>query len=274
MNRLKRAMLVLAGLVGGLIAVIWIGLQVKPASLPAYPEQSPDLNERFDLPDGLPAPVARYYTAIAHGRLPVVTAAVMSGRGKLRLNGITFPARMRFTHDAGHGYRHYIELTLFGFPIFKVNEHFLNGRARMELPVGVIENEPKVDSAANLALWAEAMLFPTIFLTDDRVRWEAVDDTTAVLVVPGIGEEERITVTFDPGTGLLRTMEAPRYKGTADVKVAWRGEAAQWQPVHGVLTPMEMAVTWLDEGTPWLVATIDELILNVDVTHYIRASGP
>ena len=66
------------------------------------------------------------------------------GRGRLRLpskGGISFPARFRFTHHAGQGYRHYIEATMFGYPVMKINEYYLDGNARMELPVGVIENE-------------------------------------------------------------------------------------------------------------------------------------
>ena len=51
----------------------------------------------------------------------------------------------------------YIEATIFGYPVMKVNEWYLDSKARMELPVGVIENEPKIDMAANLALWGESV---------------------------------------------------------------------------------------------------------------------
>ncbi len=37
---------------------------------------------------------------------------------------------------AGHGYRHYIEATVFGYPVMKVNEYYFDGKARMELPEG------------------------------------------------------------------------------------------------------------------------------------------
>ena len=39
--------------------------------------------------------------------------------------GIAFPARFRFIHEAGRGYRHYIEATVFGLPLMKVNERYL-----------------------------------------------------------------------------------------------------------------------------------------------------
>ena len=38
---------------------------------------------------------------------------------------------------------------MFGIPAMKVNEWYLDGHSRLELPFGVVENEPKVDMAAN-----------------------------------------------------------------------------------------------------------------------------
>ena len=36
-------------------------------------------------------------------------------------------ARWRFTYQAGEGSRHYIEATVFGQPVMKVNEYYLTG---------------------------------------------------------------------------------------------------------------------------------------------------
>jgi membrane protease YdiL (CAAX protease family) len=94
------------------------------------------------LPGGLPAPVERFYRQIYGENVPVITSAVITTRAKLRLpskGGITFPARFRFTHDAGKGYRHYIEATFFGLPLMRVNEHYLDGKSRLETPFGVGE---------------------------------------------------------------------------------------------------------------------------------------
>lgn len=152
---------VLAILVGiALLSVL--ALSIKPHPFPRYPQRSPAL-KTIDLPAHLPAPVNRYYET-------VIESAVVTGRARLRFMGIPLQGRFRFTHKAGQGYRHYIEATLFGIPIMKVSETYLDGRARLELPFGVVENEPKVDSAANLGLWAESIWLPSIWVTDPQVR--------------------------------------------------------------------------------------------------------
>jgi hypothetical protein len=262
------------GLILILAFLAWLGLRVKPSPFSPYPEQTPSLST-VELPADLPAPVSRFYQTILGDWIPVVESAVITGRGSLRFRGITFPARLRFTHHAGQGYRHYIEATIFGFPLMKVNEYYLDGKARMELPAGVIENEPKVNQATNIGLWGESMWLSPIFVTDPLVRWEPMDDTTARLVVPFGEEEDNFTVTFHAETGLIQSMEALRYREAADeAKIPWLLEALEWETFHGVRIPSLSSVTWEDEGTPWLIIELEEVVFNVDIEEYIRAKGP
>ena len=273
MNLVIKTAMVFVGVLSALAGIGWLGLQVRPGPFPAYPQRTPAL-ETVELPEDLPAPVARYYRAVVGDRPPIIESAVVTGRGRLRVKGITFPARFRFTHVAGRGYRHYIEATFFGYPVMRVNEWYLDGQARMELPFGAIENEPKIDAAANLSLWGETVWLPSILITDPRVRWEALDDTTARLVVPYGEGKDTFTVTFDPETGLIRAMEALRYReATDEVRTPWRNEPLDWREFHGIAVPSPAATTWLDEGTPWAVWTVEEIVYNADVSEYIRASG-
>ena len=129
-----RVLLVIVLLLGACVAAFAVGLRMVPGPLPPFTSGEPEL-ETVPLPADLPAPVDRWYRELYGERVPVIPSAVISGRATLRLMGLTFNGRFRFIHDAGAGYRHYLDATLFGLPLMRVNEWFLGGRARLELPM-------------------------------------------------------------------------------------------------------------------------------------------
>ncbi len=263
----------LIGIVFLIIAIVRLGVLIQPKSLSPF-RYDRSVIETRPLPDGLPAPVARFFRKVYGDRVPLIDSAVISGKAVLRIKGITLPGRYRFIHIAGQGYRHYIEATFFGIPVMKVNEHFLDGRARLELPFGVFEGE-QVDQAANLGLWAESMWLPAILINDPRARWEPVDDETALLNVPFEDDYQQLLVRFDPDTGLLRSMEAMRFRDAeGGEKIRWVTEATRWAELDGYLIPDVGEATWVDEGTPWAVFTIEELVYNAGVQTAIRTQGP
>lgn len=255
------------------VLAVVIGLQVMPSAFPRYPERTPEM-AYIELPDDLPAPVRRYYLAAIGEKIPVIHSMVLTGKAKLRINGLLLPGRMRFTHDAGKGYRHYIEITFWGYPIMRVNERYVDAKGVMELPFGTFEG-PKINQGANLAVWGESIWLPSIFVTDPRVRWEGVDEHHARLIVPFGDEEEVFNVTFDPSTGLLHQLDALRWKGAETTeKTRWILDIGGWQTYHGVKIPSPSSVTWADDGQPWSYWYIEDVVYNVDVQNYIRAKGP
>lgn len=250
------------------------GLRVQPAPFPAYTAASAYPDETVPIPAGLPAPVERYYRlTYPDGRLPVYHSAVISGRGTLRVMGITFPSRYRFVHRSGYDYRHYFELTFYGYPILKVNERFIDGHARMELPFGVTKNDPLVDGAANQGLWAEMSIYPAYFLTDGRARWEAVDEVTARLHVPWRDGDQVFTVHFDPQSGRMLRMETLRNRDAKSDQILWTAGNITVPERNGQPAKVLQTATWADEGTPWLIMENQEIVFNSDVSNYIQQRG-
>ncbi len=259
------------GILALLIVVLWLGLRVPPRPFAAFPQSGPT-PQTAPLPDGLPAPVERYFRQIYGDRVPVIKSAVITGRAAMSpVGGVTVPARFRFVHDVGKGYRHYFELTWFGLKLGVGNEHYLDGKSRLELPMGLSDEGPNVDQAANLSMWAEYVWLPAALLTTPGVRWQAVDDDTALLVVPFGASEQTFVTRFDPATGRLTTLESMRYKDSkSTTKTLWLNESKNWQIVSGVEIPTAGAVTWFDQGKPWAVFTVEDVVYNVDVQDSIR----
>lgn len=272
-RRWPRLLRYVIGLLVCTVTLGWLGLRVEPS-----PFDTPNLAEGevafVPLPADLPAPVERFYRALYGDSVPIVDTVVISGRGTMRISGVTLPARFRFSHLTGGAYRHHIQTTIYGRTLLAVDERFLDGKGRLELPFGISEG-PRIDQGANLALWAEAVWMPSVWVTDDRVRWEAIDETSARLLVPFGEEVEVFTVTFDADTGLLQRMESLRFKGEADTtKTLWINEVGEWGELDGHPVPLVTSIEWGDEGSPWAVLRTEALNRNADLTTYIRHVGP
>lgn len=269
--------IIIASSVVAVVFLVWLGLQIKPKPFPAHPEKTSSL-KTVPLPKGLPAPVERFYNQVYGNSAPAIETAVISGRATIRpvISGPALPARFVFIHNAGKDYRHYIEATFFGFPFLKVNEGYVNGKSFFESPMGTYYDDPNTNQGANLALWAEAGWFPSIWVTDPRARWQSVDDNTALLYVPFEDKEENLVVRFNPKTGLIDLMEAMRYREAGDGgdKILWITSNVGEETIARTNIRAVGAATWLDQGKPWAVFTVEEVVYNVDVSEYIRQRGP
>ncbi len=266
-----------------LAALLIVGLRIVPAPfgkldarMDLDPALAPGPVETVPMPAGLPAPVERFYRTVYGDRIPVITSVVLTGRAEIRPFGWpTFEARFRFTHVTGRSYRHYIEATFFGLPLMKVNEGYVDGHSWAETFAGSERNEPRTEQGANLGMWAELSGVPAALLTDPRVRWEPVDEGTALLVVPyGTNGSESFTVRFDPETGLVTHMEVMRYqKKDSPQKILWVTDALAWGTLSGYTTNVKGSAWWYGARRPWAIFRTEDVLLNADLSDYMGRRG-
>lgn len=242
----------------------WLGLKTEPKSPPPHPETTKDIGT-VGLPPDLPAPVQRHFSLTVGERVPLIESAVTWGRARLRISGVWLWATFKAYYIPGTSFYRVIKITWFGRPVLTGIDTYIHGRGTVTI-AGAMQAGEKIDSASNLGLWAESIWMPSIFVTDPRVRWEAVDDITAVLIVPYDGQEEHFTVNFNLETGLIAEMRTRRYRDQESEKTPWTIKVLQWENFHGVAVPARATVTWEDEGSPWAEFVIDGVEYNVDVS--------
>ncbi len=248
------------------------GLRTVPPPFATFDRPAPELRVA-PMPEGLPAPVQRYLEVVVGDTLPVQDSAVISGRMTMRL-GAPLPGRFRFSHIVGRGYRHYMEVMPFGRKLMTGQEWYLDGHARLDLPMGQVENQPRVDRAANLSMWGEYVWLPGA-LVDPRARWEEIDDVSARLVVPQADGPDALVAFFDPGSGLLDRLEGLRWRSPQDAEpIRWVTRNHAWTRIGGIGVPAVSSVQWADQKQPWLKLSLDDVVWNADLSDYLAASGP
>ena len=263
-----KRLLIIVAILAVIIAIIGLGFQIKPRHFKAQAQSQPEM-ETMKIPAGLPKPVENFYQTVYGEKAPLIDSVVIIGHGRVRPFGIWLPTRFAIIHNAGKDYRHYFEATFFGIPVLKINEGYIDGQSFFESPMGTYYNDANSNQGANLALWAEGAWFPSLWISDARAHWQAIDGTTAALFVPYEKGEENFIVRFSPQSGLVDLMEVMRYRSPNDTKkILWLTNEVKLADGSSI-----SYATWLDDGKPWAEFVIDDMRFNLDVSGLIRARG-
>lgn len=200
----------------------------------------------------LPAPVERFVELALAARPPEVETVVLETDAWMRRPKLPpIPLAIRMSHRLGESFVHRIRVGRGSLSIPFGTDAFVEGRGLMQVGRSV-QLGPTFDDGALIAMWGEALVFPTAWLHRTDVRWDAVDERTAVLVVSGDRGDVPLTVRFDPRVGFPTSCEADRHKGSGP-RVGWCGRWSRWRPTRaGVFAPSRMDVQWADEDRPWL----------------------
>ena len=109
---------------------------------------------------------------------------------------------------------------------------------------------PEIDQGALLRLLGEMTWFPTAFLDDRYVSWQAVDDRRAKATLRVNGREVTGLFTFGDD-GLPATFSAERYRDLGkggSVLTPFTGRSSDFQPIDGLLVPHLMVAAWIVGG--------------------------
>ena len=273
---IRKIVIIITGIVFIFSLLGWLGLQIQPQPFPDYSASKNQQRETISLPGGLPKPVEHFYRVLYGDEIPVIKSVVIQGRGTIKpFMNIPIPIRFIFVHNSGKDYRHYFEATLFGIPIIKLNEGYIDGKSFFISPWGNYYDKPNANQGANLVVWAEAILFPSLWITDQRVHWEPVDDHTALLYVPYEDGEENFIVRFNPQTGRIDMMESMRYREIeqGQPKILWITRSEESSTIDDMDIRVTISVEWLDQGKPWAYFNIEEQDINIDVTEMLNEAA-
>lgn len=270
MKQIGKLMIGVAGGLAALVGIGWAGLQVSPSNLPPPVDEPQDLGT-VEIATDLPAPLRRYFQAALGDRSPRIESLIVYGRARANF-GIWLPLRYRLVHRPGYAFERSMEVTWFGLPVLKAIDRYVDD-VGMTGPVGKAATGPAVDQGANMILWAEAPLMPSLWITDSRIRWEAVDDTSARLLFPFGNGEDELMVHFDPENGLITRITALRYRDEESGKIPWHVDFLSWQTVNGAKLPARIAVTWEDQGEPWSYWNFEDVYWNADISKMLATAA-
>ena len=249
----------------GLVLVAVLGFRVRPPR--ARPVSSGPQAGTVELPDDLPAPVVRYHRALGYdGRhVPAVDTFVLWGRAWMRLAPLVrLPVRFWSAHRVGWSARQRLAVTWYGLPVLRAVDDYVHGHGRMRIGRRSVTG-PEIDQGENLFLWAELLLVPAFAATRPRVRWQSIDDGSAMLRVPFGRDSDHLLVRFDPDTGLVSECRALRYRSVGGPKLGWYVWFENWTHGSGGWYPARISVRWADHPRPWFVLDVDGTATNVRV---------
>jgi hypothetical protein len=269
MNILTKITLMIVGTLAALAAIAWVGLQI-PSKIVSPATGKSQAGGSVQIPENLPAPVRRYLQVALGDHAPRIESAVFWGRAQANF-GLWLPMRFQLYHRVGYDFRRDMQITWFGFPVLKALDQYVNGQGLTGL-VGKADTGERIDQGSNMILFAEAPLYPSIFATDRRIRWVAIDDSSAQMFFPFGDEEDSMTVYFDPQTDLITKMTALRYFGANGEKEPWRVDFLSWQVVDGMTIPLRSAITWEKQGKPWSYWDITGVAWNVDLSSVLTTT--
>ena len=219
----------------------------------------------------LPAPVERYVETVLEESSPRVPTARIQQRGEVRLDGDWRPfSAVQHVAVDPPGFVWDADVEMAPGVGVRVVDRYVAGEGGLRatllsvLPVVEAPPEPSLSEAELARYLAECVWLPTALL-DERVEWEAIDDSTARATIRDGERTASLTFEFDD-RGLVERVHADaRYRLDEDETAPWTGEFSEYRVRNGVLVPTEAEVRWDGEESYWR-GTVESIAYGVEVT--------
>ncbi len=253
----------------GLIGLFTLGLVIPPRPFRRHPAPSHQ-GDPTPFRSELPEVAYRHFVKTIGEEPPMISTAVVWGRGRASIRGVWVPLRFKAWYRAGEAYYRRMEVTWFQRPVMRGIDSWIDGVGLFEMGEKV-ETGERIDQGQLLTLWSDTVWIPSVYVHNPQIRWLPVDEHTARLVIPFKDRTESMDAHFDPVSGLMTHLTALRYSDDSMEKEPWRVDLLEWKEINGLLIPYHIDIAWGEAGSPWSYWTVDGIAYNVSVEEQLGA---
>jgi hypothetical protein len=206
--------------------------------------------------EDLPLPVRRYFQAVLKEEQPIIAAARFAHAGEFNMgetqaNWRPFTStQVDITQRPGFDWDGRISigpgLNVFVHDAYVGGEGLLHAELLGLITLADIRDVPEVAQGELLRYLAEATWYPTALLPSQGVRWEAVDENTAIATLKDGATKVSLEFHFD-AEGLItsgRAAARPRTVNGTLVSTPWQGRFWSYEVRNGIRIPLEGEVAW------------------------------
>lgn len=222
---------------------------------------SPAKQEEFSSPhrEGLPSPVRRYLSAAVPENRPLPARIRLTQSGVFCIRDE--PARWEpftaeqvvTTEPPGFVWKANIRmgrlLSVRVVDAYQLGAGSLKARLLGIVPLAKAAGQ-ELDEGELMRYLSETVWYPPVLLPGVRLRWQSLDERSAVATFRDSGHEAALKFSFD-NDGLVFRVDGERFRTVKDAyrKTPWTAYCSDYAERDGFLIPLEARVAWhLPEG--------------------------
>jgi hypothetical protein len=223
--------------------------------------EGPDVYSPEDELPGLPEPVRRFFEFALTPGQPLIKGARIVHEGDFRASLTAdwrpFRSTQHFTVRPA-GFVWDADINMAPLVNAQVRDSYIAGKGTMRGKLArlvTIVNEsgtPHMNAGSLHRYFLEAGWLPTALLPSQGVKWEALDDSTAIATLTDSGITLSMTVHFG-ASGEIVMVEADRVRDVngEGVPTPFRGRVWEYEKIDGMMIPVAGEVEWLLPEGVW-----------------------